>query len=89
MVALTSDPRCLFAATDDRLHQPYRAEAMPETSRLVAELRARGYAATVSGAGPSVLVLDTRSLDAGTRELASEQGFRVQQLEIAGGVRIG
>ncbi|WP_331436529.1 homoserine kinase [Gordonia sp. w5E2] len=89
VVALTSDPSCLFAATDDRLHQPYRAAAMPETARLVAALRARGYAATVSGAGPSVLVLDTRSVDSTTRELAGEQGFRVQQLEIAGGVQIG
>lgn len=62
---------------------------MPETARLVAALRARGYAATVSGAGPSVLVLDTRSVDSTTRELAGEQGFRVQQLEIAGGVQIG
>nr|WP_085950640.1 homoserine kinase [Gordonia aichiensis] len=88
VVALTSDPRCLFAATDDRLHQPYRAAAMPETARLVADLRTRGYAATVSGAGPSVLVLGTRSVDAATRELASEQGFRVAQLEIAGGVAV-
>ncbi len=30
---------------------------MPETDRLVRALRAEGYAAVVSGAGPSVLVL--------------------------------
>jgi homoserine kinase len=30
---------------------------MPETNRLVRALRAEGFAAVVSGAGPSVLVL--------------------------------
>ncbi len=30
---------------------------MPETSELIHKLREKGYAAVVSGAGPSVLVL--------------------------------
>jgi homoserine kinase len=47
----------LFDATEDWLHQPYRAEAMPDTYALVTALRAAGLAAVVSGAGPSVLVL--------------------------------
>jgi len=55
--ALTSDPRLLLAATEDRLHQGYRAEAMPGTASLVASLRSVGVAAVVSGAGPSVLAL--------------------------------
>jgi homoserine kinase len=55
--ALTSEPELLLAATDDRLHQPYRAEGMPETAKLVASLRNAGIAAFVSGAGPSVLAL--------------------------------
>jgi len=55
--ALTSDPALLFAATEDRLHQGYRAEAMPGTASLVASLRSVGVAAVVSGAGPSVLAL--------------------------------
>ncbi|MEQ7006316.1 homoserine kinase [Actinopolymorpha sp. B17G11] len=45
----------LLAATEDRLHQPYRASAMPASAALVADLRARGVPAVVSGAGPSVL----------------------------------
>ncbi len=45
------------AATEDRLHQGYRASAMPETARLVLALRDAGHAAVVSGAGPSLLVL--------------------------------
>ncbi|WP_314646809.1 homoserine kinase [uncultured Microbacterium sp.] len=57
IAALTQSPELLLDATADRLHQDYRAEAMPETQRLVQALRAAGFAAVVSGAGPSVLVL--------------------------------
>lgn len=57
IAALTQSPELLLAATEDRLHQDYRAEAMPATSGLVRALRAEGFAAVVSGAGPSVLVL--------------------------------
>jgi homoserine kinase len=55
--ALTVAPGLLLVATEDRLHQEYRAPGMPETARLVARLRERGFPAFVSGAGPSVLVL--------------------------------
>jgi homoserine kinase len=55
--ALTRDPALLFAATEDRLHQGYRAEGMPGTASLVAALRSVGVAAVVSGAGPTVLAL--------------------------------
>jgi len=57
IAALMQSPELLLDATADRLHQDYRAEAMPETHRLVTALRAAGFAAVVSGAGPSVLVL--------------------------------
>lgn len=55
--ALTTDPSLLFPATEDRLHQDYRAAGMPQTAALVNALRAAGVAAVVSGAGPSVLAL--------------------------------
>jgi homoserine kinase len=55
--ALTAAPELLFTATEDRLHQGYRAEAMPGTASLVAALRSVGVAAMVSGAGPTVLAL--------------------------------
>lgn len=55
--ALTREPALLFAATEDRLHQGYRAEGMPGTASLVAALRSVGVAAVVSGAGPTVLAL--------------------------------
>jgi homoserine kinase len=57
IAALTQSPELLQAATEDKLHQNYRASAMPETDGLVRALRAAGFAAVVSGAGPSVLVL--------------------------------
>ncbi len=57
--ALTRSPELLFTATEDRLHQPYRAPAMPATAELVARLRAAGIAAIVSGSGPTVLSLGT------------------------------
>lgn len=55
--AMTRDPSLLMAATEDRLHQEYRAPAMPESVELVRVLRQEGYPATISGAGPSVLVM--------------------------------
>lgn len=57
VAALTQSPELLLAATEDKLHQDYRAEAMPETYALVQLMRENGHAAVVSGAGPSVLVL--------------------------------
>ncbi len=59
IAALTQSPELLLAATEDRLHQNYRAAAMPETEALIAKLRESGHAAVVSGAGPSVLVLSS------------------------------
>lgn len=55
--ALTGRLDLLLEATEDYLHQPYRAAAIPATTALVAALRADGVAAVVSGAGPSVLAL--------------------------------
>lgn len=57
VAALTLRPDLLLPATEDVLHQPYRAPAMPATAALVAELRDDGVPAVVSGAGPSVLAL--------------------------------
>ncbi|GAB7043581.1 MULTISPECIES: homoserine kinase [Catenuloplanes] len=55
--ALTTAPELLLPATEDRLHQDYRAPGMPESAALVRRLRAAGVAAVISGAGPSVLAL--------------------------------
>jgi homoserine kinase len=55
--ALTQQPEFLLPGTEDYLHQSYRAQAMRPSAELIAALRRAGYAAVVSGAGPTVLVL--------------------------------
>jgi homoserine kinase len=55
--ALTRRPDLLLVATQDALHQPYRAPAMPRSAALVERLRADGVPAVISGAGPTVLAL--------------------------------
>jgi homoserine kinase len=55
--ALTRRTDLLLPATEDRIHQDYRAPAMPESTALVAALRAEGVPAVISGAGPTVLAL--------------------------------
>ena len=57
IAALTQSPELMMSATEDRLHQDYRASAMPETEAVIQLMRSHGHAAVVSGAGPSVLVL--------------------------------
>jgi homoserine kinase len=56
VAALGGQPELLLVATEDRLHQDYREPAMPDSLRLVRTLRADGFPAVVSGAGPTVLV---------------------------------
>src|SRR6202035_2164734 len=57
IAGLTGAPEVLFDATEDFLHQRYRATVMPATADLLHRLRAAGLAAAVSGAGPALLVL--------------------------------
>jgi homoserine kinase len=78
--ALTAHPELLLAATDDRLHQPYRAGAFPESMALVERLRARGLAAVISGAGPSVLVLGTGG-DAGA-DIEVPESWAARRLDV-------
>lgn len=61
IAALTGglEPAVLLDATADRIHQPYRAAAMPESAALVERLRHIGVPAVISGAGPTVLALTT------------------------------
>ena len=59
IAALTARPDALLDGTEDKLHQDYRAPAMPHTHDLVTRLRAARVPAVVSGAGPSVLAFLT------------------------------
>ena len=78
--ALTRDLSLLHIATEDRLHQGYRASAMPRTAALVEQLRSQGVAAVVSGAGPTVLALATRAEREGL--LTSRRGWTVLALDV-------
>jgi len=57
VAALTAEPALLFDATEDFLHQPYRAQLLPQAADLLERLRRAGVAAVMSGAGPTVLSL--------------------------------
>jgi len=70
IAALTLQPDLLLAGTEDFLHQPYRAAAMPATAALIERLRTAGIAAVVSGAGPSVLALTVSGAVPGPAEVA-------------------
>ena len=59
VVALTERPDLLMAATEDRLHQPQRAAAMPASAEYLGILRRCGVAAVLSGAGPAVIAFST------------------------------
>jgi homoserine kinase len=87
IAALTVQPDLLLAGTEDFLHQPYRAAAMPATAALIERLRMAGIAAVVSGAGPSVLALTVSGTQPGAAEvaaIASEAGpvWRVLPLAV-------
>jgi homoserine kinase len=84
--ALARDPDRLLDATHDWLHQGYREPAMPRSYELMTTLRGQGYAAMISGAGPSVLVLGRdRRLD----KLAElpVPGFEMRLLDVGHGAR--
>jgi homoserine kinase len=88
VAALTSQPDLLMDATEDFLHQGYRAAAMPATARLIAALRTARLPAVVSGAGPSVLVL-TVAGGPGAGQVAAiadadAAGWRVLPLRVDG-----
>lgn len=81
VVALGGRPDLLLPATEDRLHQAYRADVMRPTLAVMGELRAEGLPAVVSGAGPSVLVLD--GLPLATEEILARRGWHVVRPGVA------
>jgi homoserine kinase len=89
VAALTTDPGVLFDATEDFLHQRYRASVMPQTADLLGRLRGAGVAAVVSGAGPSILAMTVAGQQPGAEivdSIARETGipWRVIPLEVDG-----
>jgi homoserine kinase len=84
--ALTRRPDLLLDATEDRLHQDYRAPAMPDSHDLVRRLRAASVPAVISGAGPTVLALASASTADPAIRLAgvAADGWRVERPGVAG-----
>ncbi|KWW99499.1 Homoserine kinase [Carbonactinospora thermoautotrophica] len=79
--AVTRRPELLYAATEDRLHQRYRAPAMPESADLVDLLRGKGVPAVISGAGPTVLALVTNRVIHDILDVI-DQSWAVHQLTV-------
>lgn len=85
VAAMAGQPEHLHAAMRDYLHQSYRRPAMPDSLDLVEALRAEGFAAAVSGAGPSVVALVAdRSQITGPHGLLAHcpDGWKAQHLEV-------
>lgn len=74
VLALEDRPDLLWEATNDRLHQDYRASSMPESASVLKALRNAGWPAVISGAGPSILVFD--KLDQQTVDVLAKRGFK-------------
>jgi homoserine kinase len=82
VTAITGTPQALFDATEDRLHQSYRASAMPEAYDLVERLRSAGHPAVISGAGPTVLVLARGAAEAQAASERAPDGWQARVLAV-------
>jgi homoserine kinase len=88
VVALTERPDLLMAATEDVLHQPQRAPAMPASAEYLRLLRRCGVPAVLSGAGPAVIALSTDpELPSEVIEYGTDNGFAVREMTAGDGVR--
>jgi homoserine kinase len=88
VVALTKRPDLLMPATEDLLHQPQRAPAMPASAEYLALLRRLNTAATLSGAGPAVITLTTEpELPSEALDYGAANGFTTTQMTPGEGVR--
>ncbi len=87
VAALTGQPELLLDATEDRLHQTYREAAMPESLRLLRELREDNVPAVISGAGPTVLAFSSAA-DQGVLRGRSPVGWSTLTLPVDQGAQV-
>jgi homoserine kinase len=88
VVALTERPDLLMPATEDLLHQPQRAPAMPASAEYLRLLRGCGVPAVLSGAGPAVLALTAGAeLPTEARQFGIDHGFAVEEIAVGDPVR--
>jgi len=76
VAALTVAPEQLIWATEDRIHQTYRSDAMPESYKLLRQLRVEGIPTIISGAGPTVLAFARGVAD------RAPEGWTVLELDV-------
>jgi len=77
-----------MAATEDVLHQPQRAPAMPASAEYLRLLRRHNISATLSGAGPSVIALTTEAeLPIDAVGYGAANGFKITAMTAGDGVR--
>lgn len=84
--ALAHDPALLYAATEERLHQSYRAGVMPHSAAMLKALRDAGWPAVISGAGPAILLF--AQADEALVQAANKQGFHVFTGQPVGGAEL-
>ncbi|CPR09945.1 homoserine kinase [Mycobacterium bohemicum DSM 44277] len=88
VVALTERPDLLMAATEDMLHQRQRGPAMPASAEYLRLMRRHSVAATLSGAGPSLIALTTEpELPAEVVQYGAAKGFTIIAMTAGEGVR--
>ena len=83
VAAMIGDPDFLLEATEDKLHQPFRAQAYSESMALVEQLRAAEIAACISGAGPTVIALSTVEQVAQAIEIIAKSGFTAAPVAVS------
>ncbi|KAI9600191.1 hypothetical protein KEM48_000605, partial [Puccinia striiformis f. sp. tritici PST-130] len=69
------DPKLIYQAMQDKIHQPYRKTLIPALPRLTQELTPEKYPGLLgiclSGAGPTILCLATHNFEAIAHEIMS------------------
>jgi homoserine kinase len=83
VAAMIGDPDFLLEATEDKLHQPFRSQAYPESMELISQLREAEIAACISGAGPTVIALCTSDQVAQAAEIIAKSGFTAAPIAVA------
>lgn len=89
---LAGDLSHLLEGTKDYLHQDYRAGLYPTSHTLVSALRSQGFAAAISGAGPTVVVLHEAASWGALKEALAHlttPAMTVKHLRTGEGLRVG
>lgn len=85
----TGDVEALAIACDDRLHQPYRLQGVPETAAAIeTALNAGALAAWLSGSGPTMACMTRPDEAEAVAAALPTDGAHVQILTIAPGVAL-